>query len=649
MKNNYKYTSLLRINPDQIVDICDKLSEFPDAFEEIIIFSQFTHSIRTLDEHRKTAEMIKPTLEKIKSMGIRAGINILCTAGFFPEKLDPGMKGYKKMQYYNGGINEGSLCPNDEKSREHMREQYKIYASLNPDIIYIDDDISGLKCFCDDCVKRMDSIYNIFDDCEPDNKNLKLKMEDENPLTRKLFREKFMEFTAFVRSELFQMLEKTVHEINPDIEMGFMTYITGSDGIDTDTWALSLKGNADSIRWRPGGGAYTEFNNSEIIEKAHHIGIQINGLPDFVRVVESEMENFPYQSLKKTPSYTAFESLIYLGAGCTGTAFNVLSQEEGIGEEHTKFFKMATDVYKTGEKIVNLLKREKPCGIGFWWDKKTAADIASAEWNTNKKIPLPYEISQVGIPVSYANETTCVFLLNKTIAMQMSDEELKELLGKGVLMDGEALEICNERGFDELTGFKVIGRYKADTIEKTLEHNLNMHGTHKRNPRQAFGFCKDTFAIEKTDDKAEYLSENCDLDGTKRGMASGVFENKLGGRIAVEGINPFDWYYSLPRSIHLKKISRWLSKDTMPAYISSFHRMVLWARGKGLFVANIAMEDATDAEIAIKTQSQYCEVTVKGANIINTVTVEAKVEETGYKFFELPEIPITGTALIELK
>ncbi len=44
-------------------------------------------------------------------------------------------------------------------------------------------------------------------------------MADKNPQIRKLFREKYMEFTALLKSEIFEMLEKTVHEINPDIMM----------------------------------------------------------------------------------------------------------------------------------------------------------------------------------------------------------------------------------------------------------------------------------------------------------------------------------------------------------------------------------------------------------------------------------------------
>lgn len=649
MDKKYQYTSALRINPNQFADIIEKIEKYPDAFDEILIFSQFTHSIRSLEKHKETAEKIAPFLNKIKAMGIKAGINILCTTGFFPEKLDPEMADFPKSHHYDGSINEGSLCPGSEKSREHMREQYRIYASLSPDTIYIDDDISGIRCFCPECVKRFESIYHIFGDCEATPENLSKKILDKNPQIRKLFREKYMEFMSLLKSEIFEMLEKTVHEINPDIMMGFMTYVTGGDGIDSDTWAEKLRGGADAIRWRPGGGVYTEFNSVEFVEKIHRIGAQIKGLPEFVRIVEYEIENFPYQSLKKTPSYTAFESLVNLGAGCTGTAFNVLCKEEEIGEEHEKFFKMADDVAAAGRKITDVLQREEPRGIGFWWDKKTAADIESENWNIEKPVPLPNEISQVGIPVSYDNKNTCVFLLNKSVAMQISDEEMRELMSKGVLMDADALEVCNSRGFGELTGFKVSGKYDKDTMEHTLEHKINMPGRHRRNPRQAFGWCKDTYTIEKTDNSAEYLSENIDLDGTKRGMASGIFQNKLGGRIAVEGITPFDWYYSLPRSIHLKNICRWLSKDSLPAYIKSFHRMLIWARGNGIFVANIAMEDATDAEIAIKTESEFCEATViKGANIINTVKIEAKSEENGYKVFKLPEIPITASALIEM-
>ena len=92
----------------------------------------------------------------------------------------------------------------------------------------------------------------------------------------------------------------------------------------------------------------------------------------------------------------------------------------------------------------------------------------------------------------------------------------------------------------------------------------------------------------------------------------------------------------------------WLSKDTLPAYISSFHRVNLWHREDCAFIANTAMEDAENIELLLKTDADKIDVTIsKGAKISREETITFAKDENGYKTFVIPEIPMLGTALIK--
>ena len=42
--------------------------------------------------------------------------------------------------------------------------QYRIYAELHPDRIYIDDDISSMSCFCPACIRRFAREYGVLDE-----------------------------------------------------------------------------------------------------------------------------------------------------------------------------------------------------------------------------------------------------------------------------------------------------------------------------------------------------------------------------------------------------------------------------------------------------------------------------------------------------
>ncbi|RAZ93838.1 hypothetical protein DK853_38230, partial [Klebsiella oxytoca] len=78
-----------------------------------------------------------------------------------------------------------------------------------------------------------------------------------------------------------------------------------------------------------GGGAYTDYCFDDIVEKEEEIGRQNALLPPYVTISLSEIENFPYQLVKKTPTSTALEAALSMTSGCTGAAFNILPSETG--------------------------------------------------------------------------------------------------------------------------------------------------------------------------------------------------------------------------------------------------------------------------------------------------------------------------------
>lgn len=646
----YNYTSALRLNTFNMGDLEEKLKKYEGSFDEIFFFSQCTHSVKGLDYHRREAEKILPMLQKVKSMGIKAGVNVLATIGFFPEAIDSTMKNAKAYCSMDGSEILGRLCPSDKGNIEYIKEQYRIYARLSPDIIYIDDDISSLACACDECINRFNKLNpKLFEENNICRETLNIALNSADTAARQQTREAWIKYNALRIGELYELIENTVHEIDPKIKLGAMSHMSGSDGLDSDGWAAKLcSKSSPEISWRPGGGVYTDYNINDVGDKANRISAQVRYLPDNVTKVESEIENFPYQSLRKSPSFTAFEAFIYQAAGCTGTAFNVLSNEEEIGKEHERFFETAKEAAEYGRLLTAAFGRKPLCGAGFWWDKNSASYPAEEKWNCAKPVPSAVDIHQIGIPYACDPEYMPVFFFDGNTAAQIPDTELKKCLSKGVMMSADALDIINKRGFGEYTGFKTTGVFTHDTLEQEIDHPLNMPGKHRRNPRQAFPWStKEAFTIEKTSEKAEYTAQHRDLFENIRGMSSGVFENSLGGRIFVEGISPFEWCYSLPRSFHTKEVIKWLSKDLLPAYVDSFHRISVWSRGNAAFAANMSTESAESIRLVLKTNADNISVTVtNGSKIIKKEKIAAEAGSCGYNTFVIPEIPVLGTALI---
>ena len=645
-----RYTSALRINSANVEDLEKNLDCYQKAFDEVFFFSQFTHSVKSLSYHQKQANILKPYLDMVKSKQMLAGINVLTTIGFFSEDVDPDMRAFKPYVTMEGDRIDGKLCPSSKKNIQYYQEQYRIYARLHPDVIYIDDDISSLACACDCCVKRFFKQYPEFKILT--RKQLYEQFNSTDTETRTKLRTAWIQYNAQRIGEVYHHVETAVHEIDPKITLGAMTHMSGTDGLDCAHWAEMLAAKeTPEIYWRPGGGVYTDFHITDVLDKANRISMQIRDLPAFANRIESEIENFPYQSLKKSPSFTVFESFIYQAAGCTGTAYNVLSKEEMIGEEHEKFFEMAENARSYSTLLTSAFGTQPLSGAGFWWDQTSAAYPAEQKWNFFQSLPQAQDLHLIGIPYACDPEHMQVFFMDQNTALHIPEKALMECLSKGVLLDANALDVLNNRGFGEYTGFQTTGVFTKDTLEQELEHPLNMPGRHRRNIRQGFVWSiRETYTIEKTDEKAEYTAENRDLSEHVRGMSAGIFENKLGGRIAVDGISPFQWCFSLPRNIHTKNTLRWLSKNTLPAYVSSFHRVSVWVRGNAYFAANFATESAKNVELSIKTDAETICATIScGSSILKTETIRGKKNADGYTAFLLDELPTLGTALITLE
>lgn len=657
MKCDYTFTSVLRIweyllyDKNKQHELFRLLEAYPNAYDDVIVFTQNNHSVRTLETHRKTAACMEPILRKIETYGIRSGIDVLCTVGFFKDNPSPEMDGkYPPYITMSGEKACGRICAEVPESRAYIAEQYQIYARLQPGMIYIDDDISAMSCFCPACVKRFAKEYGFMPKEAATREKLVSLLESDDLTLRKQVRDAWIDFNAVRIAELFALIEKSVHEVNPGIPLGFMSHVAGTDGLENEIWARALRGGtANTLSWRPGGGVYTEFTPNEVLDKANRISAQIRYLPDYVTRVESEIENFPYHSLRKSPGFTAFESLVYLAAGCTGTAFNVCSTESFQPEEYGRFFQMAQDVRPASKTIVDFMKRAPAKGIAFPWGKRTAANPLQHPWAlySNSNMPLTNELAQIGLPTASNWENTCVFLLDASIAVQLTDQELLHILTAGVLMSTEALNICNQRGFGDYTGFITKEGFPEATHGRDTSHPFNMPGCHIRDVRQAFGYCGTIYTIEKTAEAAQYLTEAIDFAHQVRGMSSGIYENPYGGRIAVDGIQPFSWAYTLPRSIQIKNICRWLSRDTLGAYIASYHRLALWQRGDGIFLANFAMERAEKAAFALHEGPENLEAFIfEAGKLIEKQVLHPQKQDGVYRIYQLPTIPITGEVLV---
>lgn len=637
----------LWISEKRCNEVFDLFDKYKGVTDEITFFTSLTHPPIPVDVFSERAGILKVRMAEARKRGYKAGINILSTIGHHNENLDNSLKGdYTRMTNIDGEICKGSFCPNDEGIREYVRNIYQLTTRANPDYIWIDDDVRfghmpiGQGCFCDNCLR----IFERESGVKYSRESLK-KALNEGPLEAKLkLREAWLQHNRNTISKLFILIEKTVHDITPTMPIGFMTGDRFFEGYDFDNWAKILAGpNHSQVMWRPGGGYYNDNTNSELVGKSHDVGRQISVLPQEVVSIQSEIENFPYQRLKKAANIVALEACSHIAAGCTGAAFNVLMPYDEQMDEYEPLIARLYEARPYFDMMARTLGRNELAGVQTFWNINSYATGKAEEgnWVTSGNPLVNHDLYNIGLPTTYSNKNAKVTILGKDNVLVLSKEEIRNLLSGGVYMDAEALQQLDRMGFGELTGFEVVGSDEVDRIEKFTNHPLNLtFANSQRDNRQSFWKCA-AYALKPTDPNARTLSTLIDYSGREvSACTSGTFENKLGGRICVAGYYPFTFMESHSKSSQMKSVFRWLSKETLPGYVASFHKINLWMRqpenGKiALAFTNSSFDPAKKVMLMLHTENK----TIK---VYDMACKETEIQSSGtdgaYQNFVIPEV-----------
>ncbi|MCX6221536.1 MAG: hypothetical protein NTZ69_11170 [Bacteroidia bacterium] len=629
---------------NELLDLFDK---YKGVTDEITFFTHTTHAPLPLDSFRQRIVILKERMVQTRKRGYKTGINILTTIGHHNENLDNSLKGdYTYMTNIDGEVCHGSFCPNDENMRGYVRNIYQMTAQANPDYIWIDDDVRfghnpvGRGCFCDNCLK----IFEKESGLSYTRESLKMKM-NEGPVEEKLkLRKAWLQHNRNTISRLLGLIEKTVHEINPAMPIGYMTCDNFFEGNDFGKWAKILSGpNHAPVMWRPGWGYYNDANTSELVGKSHDIGRQVSALPVEVVSIQSEIENFPYQRLKKAANIVVLEACSHIAAGCTGAAFNVLSMYDEPLDEYEPLVARLQEARPFFDLLAKSLGRSAIAGVHTFWNKNSfiIGNLDDGNWVSTGNLLVSHELYDIGLPACYSIINAQVTILGKDNVFALSKDEITKALSGGVYMDAGTLQQLNDMGFGDLTGFELVRSENKDRIEKFTNHTLNGEfAGRERDNRQSFWNLA-AYTLRKTNEKAQALTSLIDYTGKEvSACTTGIFENRLGGRICVAGYYPWTFMENLSKSSQMKAVFRWLSKDKLPGYIASFQKINLWIRepqnGKiALAFTNSSFDPAKNVILMLRTENK----TIKLFNMkCKEMVIRSSGQDGPYQKFIIPEV-----------
>lgn len=590
------------------------LSTAPGTIDELALFTSETHPPLPLPVMLDRARRAAVVLAEARAAGYGAGINLLATMGHHEENLPGSLaEPYQRVVDPEGRECRGSFCPEDPAFQEgYLRPLYRALAEAGPDFIWIDDDVRlaghgpvGLTCFCDRCLARFAQEQGRAV-TRPELAAAMAAADDDHLPLRKAW----LEHNRGTIDRLFRLIRQAVDEVQPGLPLGFMTGDRWYEGYAFGRWAATLGGEGTApVRWRPGGGFYDDSQPLGLVGKAHDVGRQAAALPESVRVVQYELEDFPYHRLRKAAVTTAIESAAAMAAGCTGIAYNILAMDSLGIAENTPVLRQAAAARPFLDLLHHELGRSATMGVWPAWNQES--------WATGADVGGPYALAELGVPICYSRAGAVVTALSGRMPLAFGREELEEMLAGGVIMDTAALQALCDLGLGELCGVMPGESYTKDTFERLTDDPLNGPAAGMiRDCRQSFWLTPASSLIQ-TADGVRVLATLTDYVGSDRGVALTAFQNSRGGRVAVAGYYPWQMIGSLAKVTQYRNVLAWLSRGRLPAVVQTLAKAPLWVRAgergrRAVVLINASLDPQPALEVALHGVAGEVEHVVMG-------------------------------------
>lgn len=603
------------------------LDEHRSVVDEVCLFETITHHLYIpLDDYVRRMDLAAKRLDAFRGAGIRSvGINVLCTIGHINEAWDymPPLP-FQPMVGHDGSVSTGCACPNTPEMRAYVQAKYELVAKARPDFIWVDDDIRmhhhgvAFGCFCPTCLGVFAKRAG-----EPFTREELVKAFDDPAAGR--VRELWVEQNIATIESLLADVKEAAHRVNPRIELGKMTCgaeWTTYSGQAFDRWFTAL----GATKARPGGGFYEDATPIAMFGKALSCGRQRAILPDGVPDVQYELENFPYQRLKKSATAVVDECSLALGYGLNGVAFNMLVMATSRFDNSMAWVAAIPPVRPLWEAWTAHAAGLPTAGLWPAWSPHLMArrTVRTGEsWlggSARHDVSLPNVLAEIGLPLA-ADAPGCGAVLCGRVAEAFSDDELKAMLAGGVLMDSIALDVLSERGLGHLAGVRLAQRLDNGLWERFTDDAMNGPAAGElRDARIEFwGDAKGMGdVLEPVASGVRVLTTIEDYFSRPRGPGMTAFENELGGRVVVMGYAPWLFLHSVGKRLQLQNVADWISRDTMPVRVEEPVRLVPVARMSAdrkrgaVMLVNAGMDPIAEATVHIRTTARTARVLTVG-------------------------------------
>ena len=549
--NSIRYHLRFQIIPGEDVEQrSTELAEFckKHDVEEVVLFygaEEWNNGLLSQEEEDLWFGTVKTAKDILDKQDITVSLNpwftVLHTSrgrGF------PADKTYAPTVSPAGEVSTATASFADEAWRKGVCAEYGRFAELGFRVIWVEDDfryhnhapLTWGGGFEEEVLVRFRKKVNAEVTREEVVKNI-LKPGEPHP-----WRELWMENWREIQLEVAAMLRDEIARRSPgESALGLMSSSHISHSIEGRDWkklfeALTIDGR---LVHRPHYAGYSEMLGRDMTRSIMMLDLQKSFRPAGTEVAP-EVENFPFTRWNKSDTQTWSEMALCMFSGADALLLDLFPFTGGSVCDEPEIGDLLDRSRSALQWISDrFTEADTQRGIGLPWKENaealvhTAAGTSMGELNADNMTP-GHLFLKYGVPVTtYRRDVNAVF---GNMAWTYSDDEIRDLLGGGLLLDGESALILQERGFGEDIGVeieKVVDR-EGDTysIETTVSEECGV--------RTGMFFTSnnpDSMPVMKAAEDAQEWTAILRSDRSRFGAGMVVHENSHGGRIVTWAVS----------------------------------------------------------------------------------------------------------------
>ncbi|MFA5044060.1 MAG: hypothetical protein WC381_05790 [Kiritimatiellia bacterium] len=378
-------------------------------------------------------------------------------------------------------------------------------------------------------------------------------------------------------------IRDAVAAANPRARLGIMSSGMDAHSAEGRDWqglfqALATGGRAAH---RPNFASYEDA--TDVISHIHGyaaLDIQKRMRPPWVDA-HPEIENFPFGRFGKSDATTYFQMAIAKIMGSEGLLLdlhpmtgNSVLEELDVGAMLDKSFSALAWL---GRQFPRPLESR---GVGVPFKADAAETIRLAGGATYDKLVCAtdhpgFVLGRSGIAFQTAMSPD-VNVVWGPKAWSFTDAEVIGMLGHGLWLDAEAVEILVQRGFGEYLGLRLKRWLARDSATYTVERVVNAACGVRVGFNASCNNCKRVLVVAPAAG-AERWTDVVDCMNKTLGPGLTVFQNELGGRVAVSAFQMHlewgAWNLNFQRQALVQHLVRRLTRGPAPVMTSGAPHM----------------------------------------------------------------------------